>query len=119
MLNLACSGGTAVYKWQESQKDTRIELLLGLYDAAVTRLERVLTMLAHGLSVSAAALLLEAQYAVYAVVEGCEDVTADVDRNLAMLHEYCLYCLGIPTAESVGSALRTLITLREGFQGIR
>ena len=119
MVSTSWSQGAAAYQWYETQKDTRIDLLLALYDAAVNRLERVREMLTAGAGLAAAPLLLEAQYAVYAVAEGCADEPGEVDRNVAVLLEYCLHCLGIPTEETITSALKTLVTLREGFEEIR
>ncbi len=107
-----------IYQQQQDTGTTRIDLLLALYNKAISHLHQAQQALERQELSTATPLLLQAQLIVYTLATGIEPEQGEVPRNLLRLYEFVLYCLGCGEVGKVKAALRVLTILREGLAGI-
>jgi flagellar protein FliS len=93
---------------------------LALYDGAIERMAMALSLLRDDQRESAIGHLCRAQLIVAELAAGViPEVNPDVNIPLLRLFEFVANQLVTPTIDSVSSAVRVLMTLREGYQAIR
>lgn len=99
---------------------SRIDLLLALYDGALTRLGKAEMALTNGDVPVATPYLCKAQLIVTELAAGVRlDVDEQMGTNMLRLYEFVVHELKTPRLENVRNAKKILTTLREGFEGIR
>src|SRR5262249_3410079 len=109
----------AAYRGQTTLSLTRIDALLGLFDAAVERTERALAAAAGGEETEARLWRAKAQLTVLGLWAGGSNGGSEMPANLVRLYQFAANSLSDGNAEQVRGALTVLRTLREGFQGVR
>jgi flagellin-specific chaperone FliS len=107
------------YRHQRASGWTRIDMLLALYDGAVSRLEEAGDALSKDDAAAAAPALLRAQRIVVELLAGIDLRYGDVPQNLQRLYAFVLVSIGVGTASEVAGALEVLRTLREGLIEVR
>jgi flagellar biosynthetic protein FliS len=99
---------------------TRIDMLLALYDGALTRLDRAEAALKAGEAGTAAGFLSRAQLIISSLASDVRpDVNPEAGANMLRLYEYAVNELRRATVESVGNVRKVLRTLRAGFEAVR
>jgi flagellar biosynthetic protein FliS len=99
---------------------SRIDLLLALYDGALTRLNKAEMALTNGDIPVATPYISKAQLIVCELAAGVRlDVDEQMGTNMLRLYEYVVNELRTPRLENLQNAKHILTTLREGFEGIR
>lgn len=98
---------------------SRIDTLLGLYDAAIDALAKAMPILGTNDATAAAPLLGRARLALSGLAGGVDPSYGELSRNMMRLYEFVIHSLAQGTTASVASALSVLETLREGLQQIR
>lgn len=99
---------------------TRIDLLLALYDGAVSRLDRAEEALRKGDVVSALPLISRTQLIVSEMAAGVRvDVDEEMGTNILRLYDYVVHELREPKLENIRNARKILLVLKEGFESIR
>ncbi|WP_020470512.1 flagellar export chaperone FliS [Zavarzinella formosa] len=99
---------------------TRIDLLLALYDGAISRLQQAIPLIREGDYTSAIPLMSKSQLMVTALAAGVKtEVNEEMGTNYLRLYEFIVNRLTRPEIPRIQDALKILKTLREGFDGIR
>ncbi|MBA4065275.1 MAG: hypothetical protein C0501_16500 [Isosphaera sp.] len=99
---------------------TRMDMLLALYDGALSRLDRAEAALAAGESAAAAGLLSRVQLILSSLASDVRpDVNPEAGANMLRLYEYAVNELRRAKVENVGNVRKVLKTLREGFEAVR
>ena len=112
----------AAYRRTEEPQPTwtRIEMILALYDGALTRLDKAEVALQAGETTTAVGLIARTQLIVSALASGVrEDINPEQATNILRLYEYAVYELREPRLAGIANARKVLRTLREGFEAIR
>ncbi len=107
------------YGEQTSEKGTRIGLILSLFDATISRVERGYELALEGKTLQAGPPILQSQFIVHALASGYLPPEDAISVDLVRLFSYCLSCLGTVEPEKLSSVLNVLRTLQTGFLGIR
>ncbi len=107
------------YRRHQDTGATRIELLLALYDGAISRLETARDALARRDPSAAAPALLRAQRIVLELLAGLDLRYGEVPRNLQRLYTFVLHSIAAGSADRIAAGLGVLGTLREGLLEIR
>jgi flagellin-specific chaperone FliS len=108
------------YKQQEAGVYSRIDMLLALYDGAITRLERAVGLLRGGKPDEAKPLLARVQMIVMEMAAGINmDVGDSNSPNLLRLYEFVVHSIAEGGLENLEGSLEVLRTLQEGFVAIR
>jgi len=108
-----------IYQQQRTLGQTRIDVLLQLYEEAIRRLERVLELLGRGNTAEARPLLAEAKLAVTGLAAGLDPHQGELPKNLLRLYDFILRCLEESGSGKVVDALRILRILQDGLASIR
>src|SRR5262245_331528 len=103
------------YQHQKAFGWTRIEMLLALYDGAITRLEQACEAVARRDAQAATPLRLRAQRIVAELIAGLDLSYGDVPQNLHRLYAFVLRCIDGGTVKQLSGAVAVLQTLREGL----
>jgi flagellar secretion chaperone FliS len=98
---------------------TRIDVILGLYDQALTKINQAEDALARHDQALATTLMNQAQLAVSGLVCGMEGHADDQSLNFLRLYEFVVHHLSQATPQSAQAARQVLQTLREAFEAIR
>ncbi|MCU0704407.1 MAG: flagellar protein FliS [Fimbriiglobus sp.] len=99
---------------------SRIDLLLALYDGALTRLTKAEMALTNGDVPVATPYMAKAQLIVAELASGVRpDIAPEMATNVLRLYEYVVNELRTPRLENVRNAKKILTTLREGFEAVR
>lgn len=113
----------AYRKYQSAETSaswTRIDLLLALYDGALERLDNAEAALQSGDQYGAVSLISRVQLIIAELAAGVRiDVEPEMGTNMLRLYEYCTHELSHAEQASISHARQILVTLREGFEGIR
>lgn len=105
---------------QQPTNWARIDLLLALYDGAITRLERALAALRSGDVTTARPILARVQAIVLELAAGINfDAGDPSSANLMRLYEFFAQALAGTEVRALESVLKSLTTLREGFAAVR
>jgi flagellin-specific chaperone FliS len=104
------------YLQQASNRWTRAEMLLELYDRALASLERAQRAADEGDSLRADGELITAQRFITGIVSGLDQQGGPLVENLARLNLFVAERLG---SREIPAALRVLRPLRDGFAGVR
>jgi flagellar protein FliS len=108
------------YQQQQSLTGwSRIDMLLALYDGAIERLDKAMSLLNQGQEKAAEPLLTRVQLIVGALVTGMVENGSEIQTNLFRLYEFVLHSIRTGGVDNLRAAKNTMNTLREGFQGIR
>jgi flagellin-specific chaperone FliS len=91
---------------------TRIDTILGLYDGAIERLEK----LTQADAVKAQRLTAEVRMIVAGFASGVAHYPGELAGNFLRLYEFVLHCLD---TNKISDALQIVHTLHEGMQTIR
>jgi flagellin-specific chaperone FliS len=99
---------------------TRIDMLLALYDGLIDRLRQAVTALEANDAGTAGPMLMRAQTLVMELLAGVNPEAGDPSsRDLLRLYDFIANAIAQGDRRQLESAIRVLVTLREGFQGIR
>jgi flagellar secretion chaperone FliS len=99
---------------------TRIEMLLALYDGAITRLNKAAMALSNGDVPVATPYLAKVQLIVSELATGVRvEFDEEMGTNMLRLYEFVVNELRTPKIANVENAKRILTILREGFDNIR
>lgn len=99
---------------------TRIDVLLALYDGAISRLKQAHALIQQGDDLAAIPLMAKAQLIITELSAGVRlDVNAEMGINYMRLYEYIVHLLTQVEAHRISEALKLMLTLREGFEAIR
>lgn len=99
---------------------TRIEVLLALFDGALSRLDKAARALTNGDVPVATPYMAKAQLIVSELATGVRvDVAEEMGTNMLRLYEFVVNELRTPRLKNVESAIKILTTLREGFEAIK
>lgn len=99
---------------------TRIELLLALYDGAISRMNQAIECLRTGDRFQAVTLMSKTQLIVTALAAGVKiEVDPEMGSNYLRLYEFVTHLLTQPEIRRLRDALKVMETLREGFESIR
>jgi flagellin-specific chaperone FliS len=104
------------YKQHTASRWTRIEMLLELYNSAISALQQASEALDCGDDVRATRELTTAQRLVAGIVAGLNRDVGELPRNIERL---CLFVVEQIGRRDPRAALRVLTPLRDGFAGIR
>lgn len=99
---------------------TRVDLVLALFDGAIDRIDRAIEL--HGRGETNAALVqrTRAQMLVIQLAAGIDLAVGDpASEGLLRLYEYCAHVLAHGETAEIASARDCLVTVRDGFRGIR
>jgi flagellar secretion chaperone FliS len=112
------------YKLQSQKQHvaglSRIDLLLALYDGALTRLIKAEMALSNGDIPVATPYLSKAQLIVSELAAGVRvEVDEEMGTNMLRLYEFIVNELRTPKLKNVENAKRVLSILREGFVAIQ
>ena len=108
------------YRNAEPQSWTRMDLLLALYDAALSRLDKASQALTNGDIPVAVPYISKSQIIVNELAAGVRmDVDPEMGTNLLRLYEYVVHELKTPKLQNVRNAVKVLNILREGFEAVR
>jgi flagellin-specific chaperone FliS len=107
------------YGQQPKSNETRIDLLLDLFDGAIDRLSKARDAVADRDIAAATPLLVRAQVLVEGIASGVRTDQGDLSHNLLRLYEFAVSAIRKGDLESIDGALKVLRTLNEGFQAIR
>jgi flagellar secretion chaperone FliS len=108
-----------VYQEQYQASETRIELLLDLFERAILRLEQAGEAFRRNDPEEAMTLLVKAQVLVEAIASGIDLNQGQLAIDLLRLYEFAVFSMRKRSAASVETALKVLRPLYEGFQAIR
>jgi flagellin-specific chaperone FliS len=109
----------AAYGQHPKANQTRIDVLLDLFEAALNRLAGAREALAQGDHTAAEPLLARAQILVEAIASGLDLSRGELPHNLLRLYEFAVHSIRKGDLESIDAALKVMHTLNEGFQAIR
>lgn len=99
---------------------TRIELLLALYDGAISRMNQAIDLMRGGERFQAVTLISKTQLIVTALAAGVKiEVDPEMGANYLRLYEFVTHLLTKPEIKRIQEALKIIETLREGFESIR
>ena len=108
------------YGRQPDAPQTRIDLLLALYDSAIGRLRDATAALAENRADDVGLHIGKAQLVLSEIVAGIRpEANPELAGNLYYLFEYVTHQLATPTADSLASAVKILSEIKEGFEAIR
>ena len=96
----------------------RIDVILGVYDEALKKLERVAALLADEPN-TARRLLLQCQVGVAGLAASLDPLGGEVTANLRRLYEFVSHCLAEESPQKLGDAVHILTILRDGFEAVR
>jgi flagellin-specific chaperone FliS len=97
---------------------TRIDMLLALYDKAITRLEEAIAVVEEDGPGAARPLLLKYKLILGGLVAGVNPDGGEIATNFLRLLGFVAHCVDEASPEKLRGALRVLLTLREGLLGI-
>lgn len=106
------------YRPTEQPKLTRIDMLLGLYDAALQRITDARRLLGEGKTLQAEAALLRVERIVLELFAGVKKDGSELSKNLSSLYLYVLDALTRTPVPDLDSAERVLRTLYSAWQNI-
>ena len=89
------------YQQQTSSHPTRIDMLLALYDATISRLEGGRLALEQQDQATAKALLARAQVLVGGLAAGVDIGQGEIPLNFLRLYEFALYSIRLGTVEGI------------------
>jgi flagellar secretion chaperone FliS len=99
---------------------TRIEMLLALYDGAISRLTKAEMALSNGDVPVATPYVAKAQLIVSELSAGVRtEFNEEMGTNILRLYEFVVNELRSVRRQNVSNAKKILIILREGFETIR
>lgn len=99
---------------------TRIEVLLAMFDGALTRLDKAAQALTNGDVPVATPYLVKTQLIVSALAAGVRlDVDPENGTNMLRLYEFVVHEIKTPRLQNVRNAAKILGILREGFEAIK
>ncbi|TVS19492.1 MAG: hypothetical protein EA424_08290 [Planctomycetaceae bacterium] len=104
-----------IYRGQTAQGWTRIEMLLELYDAALTSIETCQDAQSHGDESLRQAESLRAQRILLAIVGGIDTGYGEIATQPALL---CFHALECVRRDDFRSAVRVLTILRDAFRAV-
>lgn len=107
------------YKKQMSVAWTRIEMLLALYNGAISQLNRAIESLAQGDTDAATQNRLKASRIVMEILGGVDMQYGELPANIVRLCTFVISEIGKQDRESLRSAISVLETLRQGFEDIK
>ncbi len=107
------------YQQQRAVGWTRIDLLLTLFDRAVSELEGALAAREAGGAEAARPGLLRFQGLLSGLVAGVNPEGGELAANFLRLYEFAFHCASQGKPEDLRAALTVLRTLREGLVEIR
>ncbi len=113
------STGIQAYKSQQTVAWTRIEMLIALYDAAISRLESVVTLLEGGDIASAAGKQTHVQKILLHLIGGIDLQQGEIAERSRDLLVFVASRVGSRNPADIKSAIEVLRTLREGFDAVR
>ena len=100
------------YRRHKDTGATRIEVLLALYDGAISRLESARDAMARRDPSAAAPALLRAQRIVLELLAGLDLSYGEVPQNLQRLYTFVLRSIGAGSSDQLTAGLAVLHTLR-------
>ena len=98
---------------------TRIEMLLAIYEGTIAALDDGLDSLNRNQKSEYPARQLRVSQLCLLLISGIDPVPPEEGSNLRELYVYCLDQISQPDVNTWTNARKVLVTLREGFQGIR
>jgi flagellar secretion chaperone FliS len=99
---------------------TRIEMLLALYDGAISRLTKAEMALSNGDVPVATPYVAKAQLIVSELSAGVRtEFNEEMGTNILRLYEFVVNELRSVRRQNVSNAKKILVILREGFETIR
>lgn len=99
---------------------SRIDLLLALFDGAISRIDTAIGKLKSGDTAASRDRVASCQLIVAQLAAGViTDYAPEVSTNILRLYEYVAHNLAQHDSESLARAKDVLATLREGFLAIR
>ncbi len=104
-----------IYRGQAAQGWTRIEMLLELYDGALTSIETCRDAESRGDAALRGSASLRAQRFLLAIVSGIEIGYGDIASKPALL---CLHALDCVRSNDFSSAEQVLTILRDAFRSV-
>ncbi len=107
------------YQQPTASGTTRIDIILGLYNVALDRLERAQSALSENDAVQAKQLLADAQLSISGLGGGLDLSQGEMPLNLLRLYEFVAECIEVGSSEMLNGALKVLRILKEGFEEIR
>jgi flagellin-specific chaperone FliS len=107
---------TDLYKQHDASRWTRIEMVLGLYDGAVSALRQAAEAITGGDDLRATTQLLQAHRFVIGILSGIDPDAGQIALDLQRL---CLFVVERLKERDVQPALEILTILRDGFEAIR
>lgn len=107
------------YRRHKDTGATRIELLLALYDGAISRLETARDALLRQDQAAVAPALLRAQRILVELLAGLDLSYGEVPQNLHRLYTFVLRSIAAGSGDEINAGLGVLCTLREGLLEIR
>src|SRR5205085_7402956 len=99
--------------------ETRVDLLLSLFERAVVRLRQAHEALTQQQPDLACELLVKAEILVQAIASGVNLDQGPLAQDLLRLYEFALFAIREATPEKVDAALQVLSSLHEAFRQIR
>jgi flagellin-specific chaperone FliS len=107
------------YRRQAHSAWTRIEMLLAIYDGAISSLDQGITALQQADQRQYPRHHLRASQLILLLIDGLDEDHGELATRIRDLCTFCIRQIGQPSAESWTNARNVLITLREGFHSIR
>jgi flagellin-specific chaperone FliS len=107
------------YQQQRDGTTTRIDLLLGLFEKALARLDRAEAALGRSDLFAARTALAECQIMVSALAAGSLGRSDEMSLNFVRLYEFVTHRLQEARVENIHDARRILASMRDTFEAIR
>jgi flagellar protein FliS len=107
------------YKQVSSLSWTRVDMLLVVYDQAVSNLDAGMRLLEENRTSDLAPVRLKAMRALLAVVDGLDLKQGELPNQVLRLVEFCLEQINSETPDAWRSAAEVMNKLREGFREIQ
>jgi flagellar protein FliS len=113
----------AYQKYRQSEPAvgmTRIEVLLAMFDGALSRLDKAAQALTNGDIPVATPYLAKTQLILSELAAGVRlDVDEQMGLNMLRLYEFAVHEIKTPRLANVRNAIKVLEIVREGFEGIK
>jgi flagellin-specific chaperone FliS len=107
------------YQQQAYSAWLRIDMLLALYDGAISKFEAARMALSKKDAAGARKHLEEARLVLAGLVSAVDPGQGEMAAQFLRLYEFVHHAIGVGDAPSVEGALRVLRSLREGLEAIR
>jgi flagellar protein FliS len=107
------------YQQQAYSAWLRIDMLLALYDGAITKLEAARAALAINDVPGARKILDQARLVLAGLVSAVDPSRGELAVQFLRLYEFVNHAIDMGDARNVDGALRVFRTLREGLEAIR